>query len=124
VAGRRAATRPAGEGTDPAQAERSAVPKLVIRGVIAGRRDRVDSELAAYLLRLRQSPFLDSPRVTEQRAEAVDSAYLGFGPPGSDQVLFFGVEATCRPWTSSTGALPPTPPEPARQTAQHGEGAP
>jgi Tfp pilus assembly PilM family ATPase len=123
VAGRRAEARQVAGSSGASSSDRPPASKLTLQGVIAGRRDRVDSELAAYVLRLRQSPFLESPVVTERRVEAVDAAYLASDQQDTDQMLFFGVEMNCRhgPGNGAGGTLPPARPSPAAAAASSAE---
>lgn len=115
AAGRHVETQQGADGTNAAPGARPGAAKLVIQGIIAGQRDRVDAELVAYVLRLRQSPFLEGPVVREHRIESVDTAYLAFAPAGSDHLLFFSVETACR---SGAGSTPISAPPPAPQTAK------
>lgn len=119
----RQATGTAGQGSGGGS---GGAPRLLIQGVLAGSHDRVDAELAAYVLRLCQSPLLANPVVTESRVEPVEADYLAFEPRDADRVLFFSVAVTCRQGVGSTASGAPAlpPPRPAVPSPSPEEGGP
>lgn len=63
--------------------------EVILEGVISGRFNEVESELAQYVLALQKSAIFLQPVVESRRLEPIQTRYLRFGKPGSDYLLFF-----------------------------------